>query len=140
MTPPRSAFGAPGGPAEPDPRRPLGQPTPAFLLADLAPLAHEQLGDAAWAYLAGGAADGLTLDDNACAWRRLRLSPRVLRPLAGGHTRSTLLGRPLPHPVLLAPVAYQTLFHPDGERASALAAAMQGAGLVLSAHAGTPRV
>ncbi len=112
-------------------------PPPDFLLADLAALARAQLGDAAWAYLAGGAADGLTLDDNACAWRRLRLWPRVLRPLAGGHTRSQLLGRALPHPVLLAPVAYQTLFHPDGERGSALAAAMQGAGLVLSAQAST---
>jgi 4-hydroxymandelate oxidase len=111
---------------------------PDFLLADLAPLARERLGDAAWAYLAGGAADGLTLDENASAWRRLRLSPRVLRPLAGGHTRSTLLGRVLAHPILLAPVAYQTLFHPDGECASALAAAMQGAGLVLSTQAATP--
>ena len=61
----------------------------------------------------------------------------MLRPLAGGHTRSSLLGRPLPHPLLLAPVAYQPLFHPDGERGSALAAAMQGAGYVLSAQAGT---
>jgi len=112
-------------------------PPPDFLLNDLAPLAHERLGDAAWAYLAGGAADELTLGENAAAWRRLRLSPRVLRPLAGGHTRSTLLGRPLPHPILLAPVAYQTLFHPDGERGSALAAAMQGAGTVLSAQAAT---
>ena len=148
MTLPRSTCGAPpqggaaSGPAEPDPRRPLGEQRPRrtpldFLLNDLAPLAHERLGDAAWAYLAGGAADELTLGENTCAWRRLKLSPRVLRPLAGGHTRSTLLGRPLPHPILLAPVAYQTLFHPDGERGSALAAAMQGAGLVLSAQAGT---
>jgi 4-hydroxymandelate oxidase len=110
---------------------------PDFLLADLPALAREQLGDAAWAYLAGGAADELTLCENACAWRRLRLSPRVLRPLAGGHTRSSLLGRSLPHPMLLAPVAYQALFHPDAECASALAAAMQGAGMVLSAQAGT---
>ena len=54
-------------------------PPPDFLLNDLAPLAHQRLGDAAWAYLAGGAADELTLGENTCAWRRLKLSPRVLR-------------------------------------------------------------
>ncbi|WP_119155160.1 alpha-hydroxy acid oxidase [Caldimonas tepidiphila] len=41
----------------------------------------------------------------------------------------------LAHPVLLAPVAYQRMAHPDGEFASALAAAVQGAGLVLSTQA-----
>ena len=99
--------------------------------------ARARLDDRAWAYLAGGAADELTLVDNSQARQRLRLAPRVLRPLGGGHTRCTLLGRTLAHPILLAPVAFQRLFHPDGERASALAAAMQGAAYVLSAQAST---
>jgi len=106
-------------------------------LHDFEGLARARLDDNAWAYLAGGAADEQTLADNPAAWQRLRLAPRVLRPLAGGHTRSTLLGRPLAHPILIAPMAYQRLFHPDAERASALAAAMQGAGMVLSAQAST---
>ncbi len=106
-------------------------------LHDFEALARARLDDNAWAYLAGGAADEQTLDDNPQAWQRLRLAPRVLRPLAGGHTRCTLLGRTLAHPILLAPVAFQRLFHPDGERASALAAAMLGAGIVLSAQAST---
>lgn len=106
-------------------------------LHDFEALARQRLDDNAWAYLAGGAADELTLAHNVQAWQRLRLAPRVLRPLAGGHTRCTLLGRALACPVLLAPVAYQRLFHADGEIASALAAAMQGAGYVLSAQAST---
>ncbi len=111
--------------------------SPAINLSDYAALAEARLDAKAWAYLAGGAGDELTQLDNAQAWQRLRLLPRVLRPLAGGHTQSALLGRRLLHPILLAPVAYQKLFHADGERASALAAAMQGAGLVLSALAST---
>lgn len=110
---------------------------PTVNLRDFEALARARLDAPAWAYLAGGAADESTLADNAAAWQRLRLHPRVLRSLAGGHTRSTLLGRTLAHPILLAPVAYQRLFHPDGERASALAAAMQGAGYLLSAQAST---
>ncbi|MBC7683263.1 MAG: alpha-hydroxy-acid oxidizing protein, partial [Ferruginibacter sp.] len=49
-----------------------------------------------------------------------------------GHTRVDLLGRTLAHPILLAPVAYQRMAHPDGELASAYAAAALGAGMVLS--------
>jgi hypothetical protein len=61
-----------------------------------------------------------------------------VRPLAGGHTRLELLGRTLAHPILLAPVAYQRMAHPDGELATALAASAQGAGLVLSTQASLP--
>ncbi len=58
---------------------------------------------------------------------------------AGGHTRQRLLGRTLAqHPILLAPVAYQRMAHPDGELATAHAAAAQGAGMVLSMQASVP--
>ena len=109
--------------------------SPAVTLADYEPLARAAVDETAWAYLAGGAADEITLRENRAAWDAWRLLPRVLRPLAGGHTRQTLLGRDWPHPIMLAPVAYQRLFHPDGEHASALAAAAQGAGFTLSTQA-----
>ena len=91
-----------------------------------------------WAYLCGAAADELTLSRNGEAWRRLELLPRVLRPLAGGHTRVDLLGRTLAHPILVAPMAYQRLAHPHGEHATALAAAALGAGMVFSTQASAP--
>jgi len=100
--------------------------------------ARTVLDDRAWAYFAGGAADEITLRANREAWDRVGLLPRVLRPLAGGHTRVQLLGRELAHPILLAPVAYQRMAHPDGELATALAAAALEAGLVLSTQASTP--
>jgi 4-hydroxymandelate oxidase len=89
-------------------------------------------------WLFGGAADGLTLQANQAAWRELRLLPRVLRPLQAAHTRVLLSGRTLPHPIFVAPMAYQTLLHPLGETGCALAAASQGAGFVLSAQAAQP--
>ena len=92
----------------------------------------------AWAYFAGGAADEHTLRANPAAWEALRLRPRILRPVAGGHTRVSLLGRSLAHPILLAPVAYQRMAHPDGELGTAVAASAQEAGLVLSTQASTP--
>ena len=41
-------------------------------------------------------------------------------------------GHTFAHPILVAPVAYQRLAHPEGERATAMGAAAQDAGLVLS--------
>jgi 4-hydroxymandelate oxidase len=110
-------------------------PPDVVCLADYAAHAQRLLDANAWAYFSGGAADELTLRANREAWDALRLQPRVLRDLAGGHTRVELLGRSLAHPLLLAPVAYQRMAHPDGELASACAAAAQEAGIVLSTQA-----
>ncbi len=109
-----------------------GVPPGIVSLADHEAQARTRLDDQAWAYFSGGAADELTLAANRQAWSEIRLLPRVLQPLSGGHTRVQLLGRTLAHPILLAPVAYQRLAHPDGELAAARAAAALGAGLVLS--------
>ena len=94
--------------------------------------------EAAWAYFSGGAADEITLRRNAAAWQQWALVPRVLRDLQGGHTRCRLLEREWPLPLLVAPMALQRGAHPDGEAGMALAAAAQGAGLVLSHQTSTP--
>ena len=107
-------------------------------LADHERLAQQRLDANAWAYFSGGAADEITLRANRSAWDGLTLLPRVLQPLAGGHTRVELLGRTLAHPMLLAPMAFQCMAHPDGELASAYAAAALGAGMVLSTQSSTP--
>lgn len=122
-----------------DDRRSLAFPLPDGLasLADHERLAHTRLDDATWAYLCGGAGDEITCQHNLQAWRAHTLLPRVLRPLAGGHTRVTLLGRELAHPIFVAPMAYQRLAHPQGETGTAMAAAALGAGMVLSTQAST---
>jgi 4-hydroxymandelate oxidase len=110
-------------------------PPGVVTLADHEAYARTQLDDNAWAYFSGGAGDEITLRGNREAWDQLRLSPRVLQPLAGGNTHIPLLGRTLAHPIFLAPVAYQRMAHPDGELATAHAAAALEAGLVLSTQA-----
>ena len=106
-------------------------------LADHEAQARTQLSEQAWAYFSGGAADELSLGANRQAWDSQLLLPRVLQPLAGGHTQVQVLGRTLAHPILLAPVAYQALAHPQGEIATAQAAAALQAGMVLSTQAST---
>lgn len=104
-------------------------------VADYEPYARERLSDSAWAYLAGGAADELTLRDNRDAFDRLRLQNRVLADLKGGGTGLTLFGLPLDYPIVLAPVAYQRLAHPQGELATVLGASAIKAAMVVSTQA-----
>ncbi|MES2206397.1 MAG: alpha-hydroxy acid oxidase [Pseudomonadota bacterium] len=99
---------------------------------DYEQFAKERLNANAWAYLTGGAADEITLHENEKIFESIRLKGRVLRSVAGGNTLVTLFGHTYAHPVLLAPVAYQRLFHPEGERASALGASIMEAGSVVS--------
>jgi len=113
-------------------------PPDVVSLADHERHARALLSEAAWAWLDGGAADEFTVHANTLGWSDWQLWPRVMRPLAGGHTRRTLLGRELAHPILLAPVALQRIAHPDGEIGVACAASAQQAGLVLSTQASTP--
>jgi 4-hydroxymandelate oxidase len=112
-------------------------PAGVVTLADHENHARKVLDDNAQAYFCGGAGDELTLHTNNYAWSTLKLQPRVLQPMAGGHTRIQLLGRTLAHPIFLAPVAYQRMAHSDGELATAHAAAALGAGMVLSTQAST---
>lgn len=107
-------------------------------LHELAACARPLLDEANWAYFAGAAADELTLAANRADWDGLRLLPRVLQPLAGLGSAQVLAGRHMPWPVFLAPVALQRLAHPDGEWACAMAAAAQGAGMMLSSQSSVP--
>ena len=86
----------------------------------------------AWRHIQGGSDQGLTLAHNRAAFDALRLLPRPLAGLRDGHTRLTLLGQAFEHPLLLAPVAYQCLAHPEGEIASVRAAMALRAGYVAS--------
>jgi 4-hydroxymandelate oxidase len=104
-------------------------------LAWLERRARERLDRSAYDYFAGGADDELTLADNSAAWARLRLRPHVLRDVGEVSTSTTVLGVPVSLPVLVGPVAYQRLAHPDGEPATASGAAAAGTLLVVSTQA-----
>lgn len=113
------------------------QQIPAEIAAvtDYEPFARARMSDQAWAYMAGGAADELTLRDNCAAFQCLRLRNRVLADLRGGDTRVRLFGQDFDHPIFLAPVAFQKLVHPEGELASVLGASALRAGMVVSTQA-----
>lgn len=119
-------------------RPPLPVIPPEIVAAcDYARQARFHLDDNAWAYLAGGAADERGLAKNRDAFADFQIWPRVLADVRGGHTRCTLFGQTLAHPLLVAPVAYQRLFHEQGELATALGAGVMAAPMVVSSLATT---
>src|SRR5579864_3335771 len=98
-------------------------------------LAEEKLDANALAYFAGGAGDEVTLRENVAAFERLKLRPRVLVDVGSVTTQTSVLGTDIALPVLIAPLAMQRMAHPDGELATARAAAHAGTIMCLSSAA-----
>jgi 4-hydroxymandelate oxidase len=98
-------------------------------------LAEQKLDANAHAYYAGGARDEVTLRDNVAAFERRKLRPRVLVDVSEISAATTVLGTEVALPVLIAPVALQRMAHPDGEKATARAAAAAGTIMCLSSAA-----
>jgi isopentenyl diphosphate isomerase/L-lactate dehydrogenase-like FMN-dependent dehydrogenase len=98
-------------------------------------LARERLDEAAYAYYAGGAADEVTLRENASAFGRRHLRPRVLVDVSKVDPSTTFLGTEVSLPVGLAPNALHALADPEGECATARAAAERGVLMCLSSFA-----
>ena len=85
-------------------------------------MAEERLERGAHGYYAGGAGDERTLRDNVEAFGRWYLRPRMLVDVEACTTATTVLGQDVSLPVLVAPVAFQRVAHPDGEVGMARAA------------------
>jgi 4-hydroxymandelate oxidase len=89
----------------------------------------------AWRYYQAGAGDERTLRANRAAFERCRLLPRVLVDVSHRTLATTVLGRPLDWPVLVAPMAFHGLACAEAECATARAAAETGTAMVVSTMA-----
>jgi lactate 2-monooxygenase len=112
-------------------------PTMPISWTELERTAREAMDPRAAAYVYGGAGSEDTMRANLDAFRRWRLVPRFMRTVTGRSLHTELLDTVMPAPVMLAPIGVQTLVHPDGERASARAAASLGVPIVVSTASAT---
>lgn len=101
-------------------------------IEDLRRIARRRLPRGVFDYIDGGAEDEITMAANAAAYRRLSFSPRVLRDVSDVDISSTLLGRELTYPLVLAPTGFTRIAHPRGELAVAAAAKRAGLPYALS--------
>jgi len=88
-------------------------------------------------YIEGGADDEYTKARNTDAFGATEFVPNYLRDMRQISMRTTVLGRELSWPLILAPTGMTQLFHPAGERAVATEAANAGVGYALSTMATT---
>src|SRR6185369_14819847 len=77
-------------------------------------------------YIDGAADDEVTRRRNTASFERCDLLPSVLRGVETVDMSVTVKGQKLAMPIYCSPTALQRLFHPDGERAVAAAAAKFG--------------
>ncbi len=103
-----------------------GTPELTTNLVQLEAQAREVLPPASMGYIVPSAGDGGPARANREAFDRWRLVPRMMRGAVERDLSCTVLGTSLPAPVLVAPIGVQTLAHPEGELATARAAAALG--------------
>lgn len=117
---------------------PNSLPSDISTATDYNPLAQAELDEYVWQYLEGAAGRAITADENTLAFDALPLIPRPLVKLNQPTTSLTLFGQSYAHPVFLAPIAYQRLFHSEGELVTAMAANAQSGQMVVSSLASQP--
>jgi isopentenyl diphosphate isomerase/L-lactate dehydrogenase-like FMN-dependent dehydrogenase len=105
-------------------------------IADLRLLARRRLPRVVFDYLDGGAEGEFTLRENCNAFEEVTFRPRHAVAVPKCELGTRVLGCDLSFPVVLAPVGYSRLMHPEGEVAAARAAGMAGTAYTLSTISG----
>ena len=95
-------------------------------VADVRQLAKANLPKATFEYIDTGSADQYTLRDNLAALQRIKVLPPLLKGVRKADLSVTVQGKKIALPIMLAPVAAQRMYHVDGGRAAARAAAAMG--------------
>ena len=89
---------------------------------DFRNLAKKRLPAPIFHYIDGGADDEITLKRNTNSFDDCDLVPNILRSVGKPDLSTTVFGRKIEMPIFLSPTAMQSLYHPDGDKASARAA------------------
>ncbi|UWM75742.1 alpha-hydroxy-acid oxidizing protein [Rhizobium sp. WSM4643] len=100
--------------------------TDCYNFHDFRRMAKRRLPGPIFDYIDGGADDEVTYRRNTAAFEACDLVPDVLRGVAEVDMSVTVMGQKLAMPVYCSPTALQRLFHHQGERAVAAAAAKHG--------------
>lgn len=95
-------------------------------------LARDCIETSAWKYYQSGSDDEVTRRNNRTAFERIRLRPRMLVDASSCDLRITALGSAVSMPIFIAPTAFHSLAHPEGECATARAADRAGTLMVAS--------
>lgn len=85
--------------------------------------AKEHLDAKPYDYVAASAGAEITVKNNTKAFEKWNIVPRMFCDTSTRDLSVELFGKKLPYPLLLAPIGVQSIVHPEGELATARAAA-----------------
>lgn len=115
------------------------RPPFSFVALDWESLAAARMSAESKGYVTGNAGSGETARKNRKAFEKWSIVPTRLVKTEGFPDLSTqVLGEKLPFPIAIAPVGVQRIFNPDGELASARAAARENVVYIMSTASSTP--
>ncbi len=97
-----------------------------YNFADFRKLAKKKLPAPIFHYIDGGSDDEVTLNRNTNAFNDCDLVPNILANVGEPDLSTTLFGRKIEMPLFLSPTAMQSLYTPEGDKASARAAEKYG--------------
>ena len=106
-------------------------------IADLRRAAKRRIPRPVFDYVDGAADEEISVAANVAAFRSWRFLPRVLAGVGSADTSAPVLGSTLPVPMVLAPIGYTRMLHPDGEIGAARSAFRHGLPYTLSMMATT---
>jgi len=87
----------------------------AVTVEDLRKIAKRRLPRSVFDYIDGGAEDERSMANNVAGFERIEFKPNVLRDVSELDTHTTLLGKRISMPLVLAPTGYTRLTHSEGE-------------------------
>ncbi|WP_437053558.1 alpha-hydroxy acid oxidase [Streptomyces sp. enrichment culture] len=107
-------------------------------LHDVARAAEQRVPRPVWDFIEGGSGQEGSLRANHSVLDSVFLVPRVLQASAQPNMGTRLLGAPVALPLVVAPMAYQRLVHPEGEVAVGRAARAAGVPFVVPMLSSVP--
>jgi len=121
-----AALQKPGWEGDPAVQKLIASPDQALNVFDFEAVAKQNLPPAHWGYMATGVDDDVTLRANRSGFSRLQIRPRRLVDVTRIDTSTEIFGTKWKTPIIISPVGSQRAFHPQGELATAKAAASRG--------------
>src|ERR1700722_17460010 len=105
-------------------------------IGDLRRIAQQRLPKPVFDYLDGGADAESTLAENCRSFTDILFRPRGAVAMGHCDLKTRVLGQEISLPLILAPVGYSRLMHPEGEVGAARAAGEEGPGYIFSLVSG----
>jgi len=122
----------------PDPRERIPPIDDLVNVFEFEPIMKARIPKQAYDYVAGGVDQEWSLRHNREAFDKITLRPRMLVNVSNLDLSTTLFGDKINFPILICPTAGHGAIHPDGELATAKAAASMQTIMILSTNSSQP--